>query len=264
MSRKNIRKAFVFTEVPFYLAFLFLDITDRAPQTAAILKYISILICAAMAAFEAVSCIKLLDSKHKSENPLVALICPGLIFTAISDWFLLFCDDIFPGLVTFCIVQTIYLVVIMGADARNSILLFIVRLGIGIIGMMILSEAVPDQKLLIATVVFYGISFIGNIFHLLVETLSKRIPQKCIFAKPVLFLTGMILFFMCDVNVLLFNLRGYTGVDSPFLRLLENTASVLIWAFYLPGQVMIVLSARGLKNGTQKMEQKRWNREDET
>ena len=248
MSRNTIKKAFIITELPLYFAFLYLDITDRLPQTAAVFKYISILICAVMAIYE--GAINLIDYKNKRSKDFLpgGLIALGLIFTAVSDRFLLFEEDILPGLVSFCVVQTIYLIAIIGPDIRKCVVLFIVRWGLGILGMIFLTGVAPDQRVLIVIVLFYGISFVGNIFHLLKENVSKRISQKCIFARPALFLTGMILFLMCDINVLIFNLRDYLSIESQSFDTFEKLASVLIWTFYLPAQVMIVSSARKIED----------------
>jgi hypothetical protein len=48
---------------------------------------------------------------------------------------------------------------------------------------------------------------------------------------------GMALFLLCDVNVLLWNLRGAGFTEIPAWTV------TIIWMFYLPGQTMLALSA---------------------
>jgi hypothetical protein len=48
----------------------------------------------------------------------------------------------------------------------------------------------------------------------------------------------MILFLLCDVNVLLWNMRSMAG----FTEIPAWTVTI-IWMFYLPGQTMLALSA---------------------
>lgn len=54
----------------------------------------------------------------------------------------------------------------------------------------------------------------------------------------ILFFAGLFLFFCCDLCV------GYYNVGSGFLW---SFARVAMWAFYLPGQVFILLSAINIK-----------------
>jgi hypothetical protein len=55
---------------------------------------------------------------------------------------------------------------------------------------------------------------------------------------------GMTLFVLCDVNVLLWNLRG--GMDMTAIPAWTGT---LMWTFYLPAQTMLALSAYEFEDG---------------
>jgi len=57
-----------------------------------------------------------------------------------------------------------------------------------------------------------------------------------------LFLLGMILFFLCDIQVGLYNLSLYLSNESKVLDVLVQISGIGMWACYLPGQVAISMS----------------------
>ena len=94
-------------------------------------------------------------------------------------------------------------------------------------------------------VLLYGISFVWNVGLLFLKAVNNRALLKSggfTFPHPIVFLIGLILFLLCDINVLLFNLSSYINVSSQMYAVLQIASTVLMWAFYLPSQVLIVLS----------------------
>jgi hypothetical protein len=91
-----------------------------------------------------------------------------------------------------------------------------------------------DGLLLLAGV--YGFLFVGN---LLINTrflLQKdaHLPKK----NRCMVITGLALFALCDVNVLLYNLPDYfPGMEDVMLPFYT-----FIWVFYLPAQGLLALS----------------------
>ncbi|MCL2187534.1 MAG: lysoplasmalogenase family protein [Defluviitaleaceae bacterium] len=59
-----------------------------------------------------------------------------------------------------------------------------------------------------------------------------------------LVLAGLVLFVLCDICVMLFNIPRYFDVLENFMRLLP-----LIWVFYLPAQALLAVSAIDFKRG---------------
>ncbi|MCR5330365.1 MAG: hypothetical protein K6E62_04155 [Lachnospiraceae bacterium] len=278
---------FILIEAVLYAVFIVLDQTDGYEFTVAALKYISIHVCVAMALVNAVMTAKTSENGCVNTGPGTAglksavLGAAALCFTAVSDWFLLFADDIRPGVVFFCIVQTIYMIVILGGEIRKTCIVFAARAVSAAVLFLLLKGSFPEEKLLLGTVIFYAVSFIANIAHLVADIiLSKKNPHltedidryeniphhaeemnqsikmahhpetaavrttsaSCLFLRPVVFLVGMILFLLCDINVLLYNLGDYVSIDAPLYNSLSAAAPYLIWVFYLPSQVLIVLS----------------------
>ena len=62
--------------------------------------------------------------------------------------------------------------------------------------------------------------------------------------RVVLFTVGLIVFALCDINVLLYNLPDYIDIRSHFILSLLDFAGNAMWAFYLPSQVMIAVSPK--------------------
>ncbi|MDR1029043.1 MAG: lysoplasmalogenase family protein, partial [Clostridiales Family XIII bacterium] len=52
---------------------------------------------------------------------------------------------------------------------------------------------------------------------------------------------GMALFILCDINVAIFNIL-------PLQNSLHGVSAVLMWAFYLPAQTLLALSAYGFRS----------------
>ena len=130
----------------------------------------------------------------------------------------------------------------------------------------------PNESSLSAVlflVILYGLSFIWNIILLLSSLIpshddhpdavqkknteyghSRTHDKKtdaafctCLFPHPVMFLIGLVLFLLCDINVMIYNMDGFVNVSSSFYHMLKSSSVILMWAFYLPSQVLIVLSA---------------------
>ncbi|MBP5330637.1 MAG: hypothetical protein J6Y89_02150 [Lachnospiraceae bacterium] len=255
MNRKLIF-AFIIVEAALFIIFVILDFSDGYGMTVAILKYLSIILCMGMVLANAVGTVRSAHTpniertyygagvENTASNTLFAavLAAAAMCFTAVSDWFLLFVDDIRPGVISFCVVQTIYLAVIMGGCTRKTAVVLAVRGILTAACFCALTDMFPKEKLLLAVVLFYAISFFGNILHLAVDTVRRKEQNPCLFRRRGLFLAGMILFMLCDLNVLLFSLGDYVIIDSAVFIALAAAAPYLIWIFYLPSQVMIVLS----------------------
>lgn len=81
----------------------------------------------------------------------------------------------------------------------------------------------------------YATLFAANIF---VNTYKNRRPK----VNYYLVAAGLLLFALCDVNVLLFNLPRYASASYEF-----SGAYALIWLFYLPAQALLAVSSISAK-----------------
>ena len=190
-----------------WLVFLFLDLTKTGDSTW--IKFTAICLCCAAA----------LTGAKSRDGQLVAL---ALCFTVAADWFLLVRNDRYAvGIALFLCVQTVYYLRLrrMGAGAACPLRAGL-ALGLGV-GLYLLRLASPVNLLA-------GLYFSQLLSNTVLAWRSGR-PGR-------LFAVGLTLFVGCDVCVGLFN--ALPPGSPPY-----SAASVGMWFFYLPSQVLITLSA---------------------
>ena len=243
---RRILTGFLTIEAILYVSFLTLDILsvigeythdagmEKLYSTALVIKYISVSLCLLAAVIRALWALK--DPKASDECGYRIMIASALVFTVTADWFIVFGNENLIGIFSFCAVQTIYIFVIESKKAFTAIL---VRIIICASAVLALHTYFPDDMLLIGAALFYGISFIGNVIHQSIKTHRTGTGR--------LFLAGLILFVLCDINVLFYNLGGFVNIGLSYYDVLQSISLVLMWAFYLPSQVLIVLSSRSLR-----------------
>ena len=145
------------------------------------------------------------------------LVFPAMIFTAAADWFLLVRGDhLGIGVALFLVVQSIYLIRLR-------------RMGVG--SMVWLRVLLP--LLFGTTLVFLHAA---NPLFLLTALYFSQLVSNTVLAwhgKKWMYAVGMTLFVCCDICVGMFNI----GLALSF-------STVAMWLFYLPSQVLIVLTAK--------------------
>lgn len=201
----GLTSTFLSVEGVVYAAFLILDLTGQGGQTVSI-KYAGILLCLAFAL--------------TGGDRLVPL---ALALTAGADWFLLVRSDHYAaGIALFLCVQTVYFLRLRRAGAGDG---WPVRSGLALglgAGVYALNMASP---LNLAAALYFS-QLASN--ALLAWTLRG--------ARWRTFALGLTLFAGCDICVGLFNVL-------PAASPLYFPASIGMWLFYLPSQVLIALSA---------------------
>ena len=211
--KKGLIYLFLILECAIYTVFLFLDLTGRGGMTLW-LKYAGILLCLLFA---------VLCAARGGDK----LIVPALLLTACADWFLLVRGDhLIAGLLFFLCVQAIYLFRLR----REGTVGLWLRLVLPVL-LIALLFALNLVTLLNVLAMIYFSQLLSN------AILAWRLTRFRLFAL------GLTLFVGCDVCVGLFN----TAAMFPALY---SFVSVGMWAFYLPSQVLIVLSALPSEKGT--------------
>ena len=202
-TRSRLTAAFLAVEGLLYALFLALDLTGRGGQTVPV-KYGGVLLCLAFSLL--------------GEDRLVSL---ALAVTACADWFLLVRGDHYAlGVALFLFVQAVYLLRLRRAGAGSAWpLRSALALGVGL-GLCALGLASPLNLL----AALYFSQLLAN--AALAWTLRGTRRR---------FALGLTLFVGCDVCVGLFNVLP---ASSP----MHSAASVGMWLFYLPSQVLIALS----------------------
>lgn len=236
MRLKDLRVPYIAIEALLYAVFMYLDLTGGSSSVSAYIKYASILLCALFAAFVAV----------RRKTGISVLVAVAFLFTAGADLFLLFTDRYLPGVLCFCMVQTLYLAVIL--NAKKSLNRLPVHMAVGLpaaaAAVLLGIKLDTGELFLVGAAGFYAYSFIRNI--VLAFGLCRRSTDPGSDTAPLhkgLFAAGLLIFALCDINVLLYNLSDFVTLESAFFSLLLRFAGDFMWMFYLPGQIMLSLSS---------------------
>jgi len=242
---------FLVIEVIIYSSFLYLDFYSREYAYSNRLKFAGIFLCFFMTFLSLV-----LDKREKSdkrkevdkEGQDCFLVFAAFFFTVGADILLLFTDAYWQGVVCFIIVQSIYFyrISILASEGRNSFYIrhLLVRICLGVLCNLIFLFCGIWEPVTCASS-FYLISFVGNLYWLFKIFLEhKKVREKSWFLR---FLSGMVLFFLCDICVGVYNLTDYLPFLTKDTARYLQYAGNLMWMFYLPGQVLLSLSGKDNK-----------------
>ena len=213
---------FILLEIALYLSFLFIDkgifVTRIGSST---LKYASISLCLAFSLY-------CLIRKRKMANCFIPI---ALVFTLISDYFLLFNTNqnlYVYGLITFIITQLIYFAFIVYLRKSKSELFInlIVRFLLTIAALGVAFYLNYSDVLTILALVY----FVELLSNFLYSTFLIKLDKEYL-----IFSLGLLLFIGCDINVGLNNVHLFEGIDY-------SLVNFLMWVFYLPSQVLLSLT----------------------
>ena len=230
----NINKTFLGTEAVLYACIVITDITGILSDVSGIIKFVGIMDCLVMAVYIAVS----------NRAKISIFISISLAFTLIADFFLIFPGrDIRPGLLSFIFAHIVYLCIIENFKINRILPELAIRLGVASVFTIPISRVSGFDYLSLYLVALYGVTFVMNYISCILKVLDRYEGRpeslKCKSEIPNGFLRllfiGLSLFILCDINVALFNiLKG--GIAY-------HICSVLMWIFYLPSQVILVLAS---------------------
>ena len=151
------------------------------------------------------------------------LLCLGLAFTVIADYFLIIASSFEAGLMAFICVQIVYNIRYTGLNVKQSLALaaacFVFAFIAGVSTLV---------SLALAYTVLFGFSLAAA---------ARRFADRTYpFPNDCLILAGMVSCAICDVFVALLN----SGTDFAAAR--EGRLVFLIWLFYIPGIFMLSIS----------------------
>lgn len=210
-----------------YIAFMVLDFCNRYTGISSMIKYVSIILCF----------LYVILGKKKERS---VYIIAGLFFTVVSDYFLLLTDYFAAGMLSFCIVQTIYCIY-CSRDMKQYMIKEGIQLCITCVIFLVLLIGFPIEfDLVLIFSVYYFIHLVSNVLYSWIR--SKEGKYRKLFA------IGMTLFLLCDIHVAIFNAGAYLSF-SPMqaYQTIYAVASVVMWFYYLPSQVLIAQSGRSVK-----------------
>ncbi len=259
MRKRKVIIGFLILEFLFYFLFLWLDLCPwwiwndfpiKKSLLSNTLKFSGIVVCFLMSCFvcknSAVSKEEK-DTKELYENyrkdSLLQAIALGC--TILADICLLLTEQYTLGIGIFLIIQTIYLyriqksrVLFLNKElAKLCIKRVLLRFMIGI-GVLLLLNKYLLINFQTCLAVIYFISFTDNLF-LLVH--FKNSLKNGLFHYS-FFLWGMLFFYLCDIHVGIFNLSSVLQTIPKAFSKFVSFASVAMWLFYLPAQVLLSMS----------------------
>ena len=213
---------FILLEIALYLSFLFIDkgifVTRIESST---LKYASISLCLAFSLY-------CLIRKRKMVNCFIPI---ALVFTLISDYFLLFNTNqnlYVYGLITFIITQLIYFAFILYLrKSKLELLINLLVRSLLTIAALVVAFYLNYSDVLTILALVYFVELLSNFLY---STFLIKLDKEYL-----IFSLGLLLFIGCDINVGLNNVHLFEGIDY-------SLVNFLMWVFYLPSQVLLSLT----------------------
>lgn len=230
----RIHFLFIAVQLFLFISFIILDLSGGRAELSNAIKFTIIFMC---------FCYVLpLQSHNRS---ISYSLKAAMLFTLISDLFILILDYYLYGVFTFIIVQLLYnyRISVHNASGHYSAAkgVFISRLIIqllisGCICLLLAFLGVELVPLLIAAAVYFT-GLVMNTVRALAATIKERgdISMR-------LFAAGLLLFLLCDINVGLFNLSSFIKLPQDIYSIIYRISSFLMWFFYAPSQTLIALS----------------------
>ena len=176
--------------------------------------------------------ISFIDYKKWDKSHVLMRIC--FFFTLIADFFLTYLDKYYHlSLILFILVQLSYFVLI-NYLFKNKYLKSSIFTYINVVSFLLIVGNFLEliNSLNIIAIFYFSLSLINIIYLFRIKSKSNYI--NC-------FLIGLILFLLCDTCI---GLRNIGITNHAFI----DVVSSLIWIFYAPSQVILVLSLINVVN----------------
>ncbi len=232
MKATSLKKIFLLIQLLLFIVFIILDVIGGNVLLSSSLKFTVIVLCL----------LYVIINKNKNHTRQYLYLLYALTFTVVSDILLLFSDYYLFGVITFVLAQQLYGMRIsaMGNSRKKPIRDLLVRvlyqsIASIIVGIILWRMNLTVNALLLVSV-FYFLSICVNVMGSLKLFTHYRERRDIRY-----FTCGLILFLICDINVGLFNMSEFLAM-GPRYELIYQAASILMWAFYAPSQVLIALS----------------------
>ncbi len=210
MVKRSTITVFLITETVLYVLFMAMDLFSIGGYTIG-LKYAGILLCLLF-------CVLCAAGGGDRILPF------ALLFTAVADFFLLVINEYYlAGVCSFILVQTLYLIRLYRGTGK---LWLTARIICAVLAVLVLMLTGLLSAVNLASVLYYSLLLINMV-------LCWTLPGR----KWRTFALGLTLFILCDTCVGIFNMGSLMPSG------LYAFASIGMWLFYLPSQVLISLTA---------------------
>jgi len=232
ISKSQMVKFASFLILFLYIGFLYLDVLtkDLGNSTTLNIKYLIIIICLIISLTIGE------DGHNKTDLTLVQI---ARFFTLIADYYLVILDNYTLGVFFFCLVQITYIIrhsLMENKKYRNLIFLSVTLIIVIFLFKKVRLTSFEEKLLFLAFI--YAALLISSIYVAIRTIKSSKYPKK----SALLIAIGMSLFFMCDLNVAIFNLAETMSINLFKDEYIRFYSGFLIWLFYAPSQLLLTLS----------------------
>lgn len=220
-----------------YVSFLFIDLQYGSIENSYsyLIKYSCIVLNFIMVLF-------IRDYTYSKNDRIYLTI--ALFFTLLADFTLIFIGNYTLGVLFFCIVQLSYIKRHSKKvkDTRENIILVIIFLTINFLMAFMVNKALHlylkgiDTKLVFIVLIYFALLITS-----LIRAFSVLDDNYYNIRTKYFISIGMLLFFLCDVNVGIYNILNSTNLFVKYYSLKDMTG-FLIWFFYAPSQLLLTLS----------------------
>lgn len=152
----------------------------------------------------------------------------SFLFLVCADYFLLIKESYVWGLACFLIVQFCFFIYLK----RNYQWL------VALISCIVIASGIMifHQPTVLVLAVIYFALFTHNLLLAWIQYKEETCLRKRLFS------IGMSLYYLCDIQVGIFNMSDYIPVTGKVFQLLYEFSVHGMWMFYLPGVVFIAVS----------------------
>ena len=216
-----------------YLAYMFLDLFCTSQyEISNHIKFLSVFLCL----------IYTLTWNKKDKTRGYELLAISMVFIFLSDLYILILSYYNIGVFTFFIAQLFLLGYLFLMQNKFTFRRFLGRITFNILTSLVLLWIVQLFSISIDWLLIISIVYFITFFYNLVEAIGYAIRNKK--SKAVLFASGMLLYFLCDINVGIFNTMSYVETSNLEFQVIYEFATIAMWMFYLPGILLIIRSGR--------------------
>lgn len=220
-----------------YILFLYMDVYNvETIITSDVIKYLCILLCFFLA---------ILSTKNphidKCNAVDMRLLVFGMFITIIADLCLIILDFFTLGVLLFTLVQITYSVRYTNKNIKVTLINFFIIFIFIAFGYGIAILFIEEISILLPISLFYGICLLVSVIKAIKASNNNLYTSK----SKHMIVFGMVLFLLCDTCVALSNITMIFPLSGYIMTSLSAIASLLIWVFYLPSQLLLALSGNG-------------------
>ena len=225
---KVLKILYLLAELAIFAAFVYFDAKDQILLSNHV-KYTGI-------AVNTLALLVILGCKKKTAGAIYekrnTWIVLALLLTLGADTFLILLDtNYFLGVCLFCLVETCYALYLLSRSIHKG---RDICFRLAILAAAILIPARMDiLDALTAAAIYSMVMLTWNVIFSMGNWGRERGRANCQLAW------GLLLFWLCDACV---GLRNITDYIPKIPAIIPQAAGTLIWIFYLPAQVLILLS----------------------